>query len=124
MIRTENFIYFLTVCGFFIGLIFSIISHEEAIHMVWSTIAITVLFYIISLAASGYFIKNSEIKAAYTLNSDFYDFQLGKAMNQIEKRENFLRDSQRYIRDLEAELYRETDFDLDHTKKKIDEGVE
>ncbi len=107
MVRTENFIYFLTVCGFFIGLVFSLLSDIEAIQMVWSTIAITVIFYIVSLAASGYFIKVSDLKTAYTLNQTLYDLQLAKAINQIERRESFLRDSQRYIRDLEEELYRD-----------------
>ncbi|MCV6608023.1 MAG: hypothetical protein OIF32_07425 [Campylobacterales bacterium] len=117
MVRTENFIYFLTVCGFFIGLIFSILSNIEAIQMVWSTIAITVIFYIISLAASGYFIKVSELKTAYTLNQDLYDLQLAKAINQIEKRESFLRDSQRYIRDLEEELYRDGGFEEEEVEE-------
>lgn len=107
MVRTENFIYFLTVCGFFIGLLFSILSDIQAVQMVWTTIGITVIFYIVSLASSGYFIKVSDLKTAYSLNQDVYDLQLGKAMNQIERRESFLRDSQRYIRDLEEELYRD-----------------
>ncbi len=124
MIKTENFIYFLTVCGFFIGLIFSVLSHIEPIHMVWSTIIITVLFYIVSLASSGFFIKNSELKASYTLKSDFYDYQLGKAMGQIEKRENFLRDSQRYIRDLERELYQANEFDVEQSTKNTKEEIE
>jgi hypothetical protein len=111
MVRTENFIYFLTVCGFFIGLLFSLLSDIESIKMVWSTIAITVVFYILSLAASGYFIKVSELRTAYTLGQDVYDMQLSKAINQIERRESFLRDSQRYIRDLEEELYRDGGFE-------------
>ena len=112
MVKTENFIYFLTVCGFFIGLLFSILSDIEPVRMVWTTIGITVIFYIISLASSGYFIKATDLKAMYSLNQELYDYQLGKAMEQIERRESFVRDSQRYIRDLEDELYRDGGADV------------
>ncbi len=120
MIKAENFIYFITVCGFFIGLVFSILSHSNPIHVVWSTITITIIFYIISLAVSGYFIKNSAIKPSYSLKSEFYDIQLNKAISQIQRRERFLRDAQRYIEDLEAELYSESpDLDLPIKEKDI-----
>ncbi|MGP1561952.1 MAG: hypothetical protein ACTTIC_07695 [Helicobacteraceae bacterium] len=120
MIKAENFIYFITVCGFFIGLVFSILSHSNPIYVVWSTIAITIIFYIISLAVSGYFIKNSAIKPSYSLKSEFYDIQLNKAISQIQRRERFLRDAQRYIEDLETELYSESpDLDLPIKEKDI-----
>lgn len=107
MVKTENFIYFLTVCGFFIGLIFSVLTHTNPIYIVWITIAVTMFFYIVSLASSGYFIKHSHTKKTYELKTEVYDIELNKAISQIRKRERFLRDSQRYIRELERELYKE-----------------
>lgn len=117
MIRPENFIYFITACGFFIGLVFAVFSHTAPIDMVWSTLIITVLFYILALASSGFFIKYSQAKQSYSLRSDFYDIQLSKAINQIERRERFIRDSQSYIRELEAELYKEADQEVQRTSQ-------
>ena len=46
MIRPENFIYFFTVCGFFIGLIFTILNFSRAEDIVWYTAEITLFFYL------------------------------------------------------------------------------
>lgn len=46
MIRPENFIYFFTVCGFFIGLIFTILNFSQAEDIVWYTAEITLFFYL------------------------------------------------------------------------------
>lgn len=46
MIRPENFIYFFTVCGFFIGLMFSIINFNQPENIVLYTAEITLFFYL------------------------------------------------------------------------------
>lgn len=46
MIRPENFIYFFTVCGFFIGLIFSVINFIEPENILLYTAEITLFFYL------------------------------------------------------------------------------
>ena len=46
MIRPENFIYFFTVCGFFIGLIFSVINFIQPEDIILYTAAITLFFYL------------------------------------------------------------------------------
>lgn len=110
--RAENFIYFLTVCGFFIGIMFSILVEIEPAMVLWTTISITAVFYMIGLASSAYFIKYIDIKAAYTLNKDYYEEQLDKARGQIEKREAYIRDSTRFIRMLEEEILQKKDGEL------------
>jgi uncharacterized membrane protein len=112
MIRPENFIYFLTVCGFFIGIIFSMVATIEPAMVLWTTISITAVFYMIGLASTSWFIKHIDIKAAYTLNRDYYEEQLDKARDQIEKRESYIRDSTRFIRKLEEEILQKKDEDL------------
>lgn len=102
--RAENFIYFLTVCGFFIGIVFSLLIEIEPAMVLWTTISITAVFYMIGLGSSAYFIKYIDIKAAYTLNKAYYEEQLDKARGQIEKREAYIRDSTRFIRMLEDEI--------------------
>jgi uncharacterized membrane protein YagU involved in acid resistance len=44
--RPENFIYFFTVCGFFIGLIFSTLSVNDPIDILLYTLQITLFFYL------------------------------------------------------------------------------
>lgn len=46
MIRPENFIYFFTVCGFFIGLIFTVINFNEPEDILFYTAEITLFFYL------------------------------------------------------------------------------
>lgn len=45
--RTDNFIAFFTVCGFFIGLIFVTIKIDEPVELVLYTLLITFFFYIV-----------------------------------------------------------------------------
>ncbi len=44
--RSENFVAFFTVCGFFIGSIFSVIKIEDSIEFLISTLVITLFFYL------------------------------------------------------------------------------
>ncbi|MCX2682587.1 hypothetical protein OQH60_02380 [Campylobacter sp. MIT 21-1685] len=44
--KPENYVAFLTVCGFFIGLAFSIVSVDEAFDILFFTCFITFVFYI------------------------------------------------------------------------------
>ncbi len=46
MISPNNFIYFFTVCGFFIGLIFTIINFSMPEDIVLDTAEITLFFYL------------------------------------------------------------------------------
>ncbi len=47
MVKSDNFIYFFTVCGFFIGLAFSILNFSEPEEMLFYTLEITLTFYLI-----------------------------------------------------------------------------
>ncbi len=46
MVSPNNFIYFFTVCGFFIGLIFSIINFSIPEDIIFYTAEITLFFYL------------------------------------------------------------------------------
>ncbi|MDR2034869.1 MAG: hypothetical protein LBP89_09660 [Helicobacteraceae bacterium] len=104
--RADNFIFFLTASGFFVGLIFALLADLEALWLVYACIAITFIFYMIALAASGFFIRFVDSKTAYSIEVEYYETQLDKARSQIEKREAYIRDSTRFIRNLEAEIAR------------------
>lgn len=74
--RPENYVAFFTVCGFFIGLPFSIISLESAFEIVVFTCLITFIFYVLIHIAIMNFINIYKIsgrifnKAEYEKTSD------------------------------------------------------
>jgi hypothetical protein len=103
MMRPDNFIFFLTVSGFFIGLIFALLADLEPLGLIYACAVVTFAFYMIGLAASGFFARYADIKTTYKLGADYYEIQLDKARAQIEKREIYIRDSVRFIRALEEE---------------------
>ena len=56
MVKSENFIYFFTISGFFIGLVFSIINFEAPEEILFYTLEITLVFYlIIHVAVMNFF---------------------------------------------------------------------
>lgn len=57
----ENFVAFFTVCGFFIGLAFSVISIEGAFEMIVFTVLITFLFYMLIHISVMFFIDTNKV---------------------------------------------------------------
>lgn len=56
MVKSDNFIYFFTVCGFFIGLVFSILTFSTAEEIFMYSLGITLVFYlIIHIAVINFF---------------------------------------------------------------------
>ncbi|MGP1359303.1 hypothetical protein [Campylobacter sp.] len=45
--RAENFIAFFTVCGFFVGIVFTLLKVSEPVEMLIYTLVITLFFYLI-----------------------------------------------------------------------------
>ncbi|MCR4941207.1 MAG: hypothetical protein K5978_00235 [Campylobacter sp.] len=45
--RAENYIAFFTVCGFFVGLVFSLLNADDAVDMMGYTFFVTFFFYLI-----------------------------------------------------------------------------
>ena len=45
--KAENFIAFFTVCGFFVGIVFTLLKVGEPIEMLVYTLVITLFFYLI-----------------------------------------------------------------------------
>ncbi|MDR3347432.1 MAG: hypothetical protein LBN32_02330 [Helicobacteraceae bacterium] len=100
----DNFICFLAACGFFIGVIFAILAEFEPLMFVVVSISMCAIFYMIALAAASFFVSAIDTKAAYTINRSYYETQLDKARGLIDRREEYIRDSMRFIRTLEDEI--------------------
>ena len=115
--RPENFIYFLTVCGFFIGLSFSILAGEEAFMIFLSAMIISVVFYIIGLGSAGMFIRYVDLKAGYNIHREQKEEFLDRIIQYMEKRERYIQDSHHFIENLEKEFLSKKDEGLALDKK-------
>ncbi|GHS87000.1 hypothetical protein FACS189487_02320 [Campylobacterota bacterium] len=102
--RPENFIFFLATCGFFIGVVFALLADLEPMAIVWASALTSAIFYMLGLCAGAFFIRYINVKAAYTIDINYYETQLDKAKAQIERRETNIRDATRFIRTLEDEI--------------------
>jgi len=102
--RPENFIYFLTVSGFFIGLLFSIFEGLEPGLMFYVTIGVTTIFYMIGLASASFFVKYVDLKVDYDLGTDKKEEYIKKVVLALEKREKYIDEVHSFIEDLEKEF--------------------
>ncbi|ARJ57230.1 putative membrane protein [Campylobacter cuniculorum DSM 23162 = LMG 24588] len=69
--RPENYVAFFTVCGFFIGLAFSIISIDEAFDICAFTLFITFMFYVFIHIAIMNFVDIKKISGRIFNKGDY-----------------------------------------------------
>jgi len=103
MFRSDNFISFLTVVGFFIGLIFSVLHGFEPDKFLYSVFMISSLFYILGLASSSFFIKYVSVKKIFDLDKNFLEKAIDMQIYELDKKENFIRDTHYFIKKIEKE---------------------
>ncbi len=88
--RVENFIYFFTICGFFIGLIFSIVNFIDPFNILFYTFLITLFFYLLIHLSIANFLdiknlsKNIFDKSKYEEVSDYFIFELENREKKID----------------------------------------
>jgi len=103
MFRSENFIYFLSVSGFFIGLIFAIFQGFEPIDFLYSVIVSFTLFYIIALASTSFFIKYLSVRNIFELDKANLEKTIDFQINELDKKEDLIREAYYFIRKIEEE---------------------
>jgi len=101
--RAENFIYFSTVSGFFVSIIFGILKGFDAFNFFWFVIIITSLFYILSLASISFFIKYSSFSKFILFNKNEVEEIINSQIKELEKKEDFLYENYEYIKKFEEE---------------------
>ncbi|ACM92094.1 putative membrane protein [Nautilia profundicola AmH] len=101
--RGENFIFFLASCGFFIGIIFSILHSLDFQEFLYATILITAIFYLLGLATVTFFIKYLDIKKVIYFNKHEIDEILDIQIKELEKKEDFILESYEFIKQVEEE---------------------
>ena len=103
MLRSDNFIYFLTVFGFFIGIIFSILNNFEPFVFLYVILLISSIFYIIGVASSSFFIKYVSVKKSFELDKDMLEKTIDMQIYDLDKKEDFIREMHYFIKDIEKE---------------------
>jgi hypothetical protein len=103
MFRSDNFISFLTVVGFFIGLIFAVLHGFEPDRFLYSILIISGVFYIIGVASSSFFIKYISVKQIFALDKEFLEKTIDMQIYELDKKEDYIRESHYFIEEIEKE---------------------
>ena len=85
----ENFVYFFTVQGFFIGIIFGILKSFDAEGLLIYTFFITIFFYLFSHIIIALYYKTITGKA-YNFPKDLHEEELDLFVVEINKREKLI----------------------------------
>jgi len=85
----ENFVYFFTVSGFFIGIIFGILKSFDAESLLIYTFFITTFFYLFSHIVIAMYFKTITAKAHY-FPKDMHEKDLDFYIKEINKREKII----------------------------------
>ncbi len=85
----ENFVYFFTVQGFFVGIIFGILKSFDAEGLLIYTFFITVFFYLFSHIIVAFYFKTLTAKSYFFPKND-HEIELDKFVREINKREKFI----------------------------------
>lgn len=84
--RPDNFVAFFTVCGFFIGLMFTIVNIEDAIEIVVYTCLITFVFYVLIHIVIMVFVDIRKIGGRH-FNKEKYEIENNKFIAELAARE-------------------------------------
>jgi len=103
MFRSDNFISFLTVVGFFIGLIFAVFHGFEPDKFLYAVLIISGVFYILGLASSSFFIKYISVKKIFELDKEMLEKTIDMQIYELDKKEDFIRESHYFIKEIEKE---------------------
>jgi len=98
----ENFVYFFTVQGFFIGIIFGILKSFDAEGLLVYTFFITIFFYLFSHVIIALYYRTITGKA-YNFPKDIHEKQLDVFVKEINKREKLI-DSACKITDIAVKM--------------------
>jgi hypothetical protein len=85
----ENFVYFFTVQGFFIGIIFGILKSFNAEDLLTYTFLITIFFYLFSHIVVALYYRTITAKN-YNFPKDIHEKELDFFVKEINKRERLI----------------------------------
>ncbi len=85
----ENFVYFFTVLGFFVGTIFGILKSFDAAGLLTYTFLITTFFYLFSHVIIAFYYRTIVVKA-YNFPKERHEVELDMFVKEINKREKLI----------------------------------
>ena len=85
----ENFVYFFTVQGFFVGIIFGILKSFDAEGLLVYTFFITTFFYLFSHIIIALYFRTMTAKA-YNFPKELHEKELDIFVKEINKREKLI----------------------------------
>jgi len=85
----ENFVYFFTVQGFFVGIIFGILKSMDAEGLLSYTFFITIFFYLFSHLIIAMYYRTIAAKS-YNFPKDMHEQDLDFFVKEINKREKLI----------------------------------
>jgi hypothetical protein len=86
---SENFIYFFTVWGFFIGIVFGILKSLDATGLLTYTLLITTFFYLFGHLVIAMYYKTMNVKT-YLFPKELHEKELDFFVDEIKKREQII----------------------------------
>ncbi len=98
----ENFVYFFTVQGFFVGIIFGVLKSFDASGLFLYTFFITVFFYLFSHIIIALYYQTLTARS-YKFPRDEHERELDYYVKEINKREKLI-DSAIKITDIAAQM--------------------
>lgn len=110
----ESFVAFFTVCGFFIGLIFSVISIDGAFDIIVFTILITFLFYMLIHISIMGFVDTKKVSGRAFKVAEF-EIVNDKLMSDLQRKQDL---AERLVADLQYEKEEIKKLEAKERKKK------
>ena len=86
---SENFIYFFTVWGFFVGIIFSVLKSFGAFDLLSYTLLITTFFYLFGHIIVAFYYKTMRTKT-YLFPKELHEKELDMFVHEIKRREQII----------------------------------
>ncbi len=102
----ENFVYFFTVQGFFVGIIFGVLKSFDAEGLLLYTFFITTFFYLFSHVIIAFYFRTIALKT-YLFPKDLHEKHLDIFVEEIDRREKLI-DSAMKITDEAIKVNSET----------------
>lgn len=122
----QNFIGFLTMVGFFIGVIFAILKMPDAIEIPIAVVVVTTLFYMIGIISSSLYVKFLDFKPRFTIQTDIYEKVYNRALNDLRTKEASIKEGVEFIKRLEldeAEEYKHEQAKLKAQMRRFKQSV-
>ncbi|MCW8838474.1 MAG: hypothetical protein OQJ77_02610 [Thiovulaceae bacterium] len=85
----ENFVYFFTVQGFFVGIIFGVLKSFDAEGLLLYTFFITTFFYLFSHVIVAFYFKTIALKT-YMFPKEIHERHLDIFVEEIDRREKLI----------------------------------